>query len=201
MNLIIGIAGGSGSGKTTFANKLQAYFGPLSSILYQDNYYLDQSHKFDHDGGSVNFDHPNSIDFELFTKHVNRLKCDQNIELPHYDFATHKRLDKTTHFEAKRIIFLDGILLFSQDKLVESMDYKLFTDCPEDIRYKRRLKRDIEERGRTEEGVKTQFSKQVKPMHDQFVEPSKAVACDIINLHNFDDKLNEWINKINNFIK
>ena len=193
---LIGIAGGSGSGKTTFARLLNEHFNEHSDILYQDNYYKDQSHRFDHDGGAVNFDHPDSIDFELLYKHTKELKKNNPIDLPYYDFATHKRLKKTSKFEPKKVIFIDGILLFSQPNLLDIFDHKIYTDCDETTRFERRLKRDIEERGRTKDGVITQFKNQVKPMHDQFVEPSKEHACDIIHQENFDDKLAQWKQKI-----
>jgi uridine kinase len=196
MTILVGIAGGSGSGKTTFARKLNEHFADHSNILYQDNYYKDQSDQFDYDGGSVNFDHPDSIDFDLMIAHLNNLKNKESISLPYYDFATHKRLDKTTQYNARKIIFIDGILIFTQKEIINLLDYKLFTDCDEETRFERRLKRDIEERGRTKEGVIQQFQAQVKPMHDQFVEPSKKFACDIVQVDTFEQKLKEWQNKL-----
>lgn len=174
---IIGIAGGSGSGKTYFAETLAEKLGSEKSfVLYQDNYYRDQSAKFDFDGGSVNFDHPDAIDFELLSQHLAELKKGHSIQIPLYDFATHSRRDETIHQEPKKVVILDGILVLSQEILHPHYDYTVFVETPEDVRYERRLKRDIEERGRKEEGVYNQFHKQVKPMHDQFVEPSKKHA-------------------------
>ncbi len=175
--LIIGVAGGSGSGKTFFAETLAKKLGPEHSfVLYQDNYYIDQSNKFDHDGGSVNFDHPDAIDFDLLASHLDKLKRGFNIEIPIYDFATHKRLDQTIKQPHKSVVIVDGILILTQPKVRQYFDECIFVHTPEEIRFQRRLTRDVNERGRTPEGVKAQFQRQVKPMHDQFVEPSKEFA-------------------------
>lgn len=174
---LIAVCGGSGSGKTTFAKRLVERLGAnRCAILSQDRYYIDQSSNFKEDGGEVNFDHPNAIDFDLMAKHLNQLASGKAIDAPNYDFATHKRQKETTRFEAKPVIIVDGILVLSQEKIRDEVDASVFIDIPEAIRFERRLKRDIVERGRTREGVEKQFFKQVKPMHDQFVEPSKAFA-------------------------
>ncbi|MBD65387.1 MAG: uridine kinase [Halobacteriovoraceae bacterium] len=178
---IIAIAGGSGSGKTFLSKQLYKLLGDeKSAILYQDNYYIDQSDKFDYDGGSVNFDHPESIDFDLLAKHISLLKRSEQVDIPQYDFATHKRKSQTLSCAPKEIIIIEGILVLSSSKVRALVDESIFVDTPEDIRYQRRLKRDIAERGRTEEGVHKQFYSQVKPMHDQFVEPSKQYAHFVI---------------------
>ncbi len=194
---IVGVAGGSGSGKTTFAKRLRERLGESECcVLGQDSYYFDQSKKFDHDGGSVNFDHPDSIDFNLLAKHISELKKGSSVNVPIYDFATHSRSSEGDTLNPRRLIFVDGILIFSQPQVVEELDYKIYIDCPEDLRFERRLHRDVTERGRTKEGVRNQFYKQVKPMHDLFVEPSKDVACDIINVENFDDRVSQWHKKL-----
>lgn len=194
---IIGIAGGSGSGKTTFAQRLRERLGPDNSeVLGQDSYYIDQSHRFDHDGGSVNFDHPDSLEFSLMATHLKALKKGEEIEVPLYDFATHQRLKKTEKMSPKKIIFVDGILIFSRPEVLACLDHKIFIDCEEDLRFERRLNRDVKERGRTPGGVRNQFYSQVKPMHDQFVAPSKEFACDIVTVENFDNKVEEWTHKI-----
>lgn len=178
---IVGVAGGSGSGKTFFAEALAKKLGPaVACTIYQDNYYIDQSMNFDHDGGSVNFDHPNSLDFDLMAAHLEDLKNGFGIEVPIYEFATHRRLPQTTYQEVKKVIIVDGILILTQPKLRKLFDISVFVETPEEIRFSRRLKRDVLERGRTEEGVKAQFERQVKPMHDLFVEPSKLYA-DIVS--------------------
>lgn len=194
---IITIGGGSGSGKTTFARRLKDRLGDqVCQILSQDSYYHDQSHKFDHDGGSVNFDHPDAIEFELMAIHQKELKEDKIIEVPIYDFSTHKRLDETLKLCPCPIILVDGILVLSQENIRLESDILVYIDCEEDLRYQRRLKRDIEERGRTEEGVKAQFYGQVKPMHDQFVESSKHHADIVVTVETFDKELDKLIQKI-----
>jgi uridine kinase len=178
---IIGVAGGSGSGKTFFARELQKTLGDqLCTILYQDNYYIDQSHRFDGDGGSVNFDHPESLDFDLLAKSLAELKKGQPIKVPIYDFATHTRKAETLECHPKKIILIDGILILDSHVVRAQLDEAVFFDTPEELRFKRRLERDVHERGRTAEGVKKQFELQVRPMHNQFVEPSKIFAQTIV---------------------
>lgn len=178
---IIGVAGGSGSGKTYFARELQKILGDdLSAIVYQDNYYIDQSHRFDGDGGSVNFDHPESLDFDLLAKDLAKLKKGESIDVPIYDFATHTRKKETLKYQPKKIILVDGILILDSHVVRSQLDEAVFFDTPEELRYKRRLERDVQERGRSAEGVKKQFDKQVRPMHNQFVEPSKIFAQTIV---------------------
>lgn len=179
--LIIGIAGGSGSGKTYFANALKERLGAsLCEILYQDNFYIDQSHRFDFDGGSVNFDHPDSIDFKLLAEKIKILKSGQSVQIPNYDFATHKRLNLGLIIEPKPIILVDGILILHSDEVRPLFDESYYVQTTEELRFQRRLERDVRERGRTPEGVHKQFYSQVKIMHDEFVEPSKYKAKAII---------------------
>lgn len=174
--LILGVAGGSGSGKTFFAQALAKKLKDKAFVLYQDNYYIDQSHRFDYDGGSVNFDHPDALDFDLMAQHLKELKQGEDIRIPKYDFATHSRLRETIYQPWKKVVIVDGILILTQPKLIELFDESIFVETPEEIRFARRLNRDVVERGRTAEGVKAQFENQVKPMHDLFVEPSKEKA-------------------------
>lgn len=181
---IIGVAGGSGSGKTYFADALKKNLGAhRCEIIYQDSFYFDQSARFDFDGGSVNFDHPDSIDFRLLAERLRGLKNREAVEIPIYDFVTHSRLEKTINVEPRPIILVDGILIFHAAEVRELFDELIFFDTSEELRYSRRLDRDVHERGRTPEGVRNQFLKQVKPMHDTFVEPSKVYAnttvCDV----------------------
>lgn len=174
---ICGIAGGSGSGKSTLAKAIQKALPPdCVGILTQDSYYIDQSQRFDGDGGSVNFDHPNSLEFSLLEFHLQQLKKGLPVKVPTYDFSTHSRLKRTNNFKPSPIVLVDGTLLFSQPKLVQALDLRLFVDTPEKERLERRLRRDVQERGRTPDGVRKQFQNQVKPMHDRFIEGSKSQA-------------------------
>ncbi len=197
MPFILGVAGGSGSGKTYFAQSLQKILSPEScAIVYQDNFYFDQSQNFDFDGGSVNFDHPSSLDFVLLAEHIAQLKAGVKVEIPIYDFVTHSRKAETIPFEPKPVIIVDGILIFHADPVRVLFDDLIFFDTPEDLRFQRRLERDVKERGREPEGVRTQFLKQVKPMHDQFVEPSKTHARSVVKeIGQFDEILQLYCDK------
>lgn len=195
---IIGVAGGSGSGKTYFAQALQQTLGPHQcAVISQDNYYIDQSAKFDFDGGSVNFDHPDSLDFPLLASHLKLLRQNEPIQVPVYDFKTHRRTSQTLFIEPTEFILIDGILILSVPAVRSLFDESVFVDTSETLRFQRRLKRDIEERGRTREGVENQFYNQVKPMHDQFVEPSKTFASFILREDDsFPCKLKEFHNHL-----
>lgn len=186
---ILGVAGGSGSGKTHFAKALRKELGePQCELVYQDNFYIDQSSRFDHDGGSVNFDHPDSIDFTFLAHCLNELKMGSPTKIPTYDFVTHSRKSETILIYPKPVVIVDGILIFHSEKVRALFDDMVFFDTPEALRFSRRLERDVKERGRTAEGVRQQFMKQVKPMHDEFVEPSKIFAntlvCETIEFEN-----------------
>jgi uridine kinase len=194
---ILGVAGGSGSGKTYFAQELVRALGDHATIVYQDNFYIDQSHRFDHDGGSVNFDHPESLDLKLLARCLAELKTGASTKIPIYDFKTHSRAKEELHVEATSIVIVDGILIFHPDYLRAQFDEMIFFDTPEMIRYERRLERDVNERGRTPEGVKAQFLNQVKPMHDQFVDPSKVHAHTIVkDLGDYQDHFDAYIEKL-----
>ncbi len=201
-SFVVCIAGGSGSGKTTFAKKLQQKLGEENChILGQDSYYIDQSSRFDHDGGSVNFDHPDAIEFTLMAKHLRDLKNNQTIQVPIYDFATHSRKEKTQEIQPSKIVLVDGILILSQECLRDEFDLSLFISCSEETRFERRLKRDTVERGRTPEGVRKQFFNQVKPMHDEFVEPSMQYADIIVEQNEFELMLETIYNRLANQTK
>jgi uridine kinase len=175
--VIVGISGGSGSGKTTFARLLQESIGiERCSLVQQDSYYHDQGDRFDHDGGSVNFDHPDAIDFALISMHLAELKAGRSVSIPVYDFASHRRLETTRPVDACLLILVEGMLVLSQEAVREQLDLKVFIDAPEEVRLSRRLSRDAVDRGRDPVGVRRQFIEHVKPMHDLFVEPSKSYA-------------------------
>lgn len=195
---ILGVAGGSGSGKTYFARALVSRLGQhFCEVVCQDNFYIDQSARFDGDGGSVNFDHPDSIDFRLLAKCLKELKTGNETMIPEYDFATHKRKSSQTRIPPKPVILVDGILIFHDPSVREIFDDLVFFDTPEQIRYQRRLERDVKERGRTPEGVQRQFELQVKPMHDLFVEPSKTHARRVVNdLVEFTSALDAFTTKL-----
>lgn len=199
---IIGVAGGSGSGKTYFTRDLQKELGDENClVVYQDNYYIDQSKKFDGDGGSVNFDHPSSLDFQLLARDLRKLRNGQNVEIPIYDFVTHSRKRETLPTSPKRIILVDGILILHSEEVRAELDEAVFFDTPETLRFQRRLDRDVHERGRTPEGVRKQFELQVRPMHNQFVEPSKAFADTIVkDLGEYGDALTRFSARLNEYL-
>lgn len=174
---VVGVAGGSGSGKTYFACAVQKVLGEdRCAIVYQDSFYIDQSARFDFDGGSVNFDHPDSLDFDLLAQQLRNLKNGAGAAIPVYDFVTHSRRSESDLLEPRPVVLVDGTLIFHNPMVRELFDDLVFFDTPEDLRFQRRLQRDVRERGRTADGVRKQFYSQVKPMHDVFVEPSKQHA-------------------------
>ena len=179
--MIIGISGGTGSGKTTVANRiLESVSASEVVFIQQDSYYRNLKDLPLDYRGCANFDHPDAIDNDLLIDHIRKLKAGEMIELPLYDFRTNSRLDETQRVEPKPIVIVEGILIFVDPKLLEQMDIKVFVDTPDDIRFIRRLRRDVAERGRTVESVIEQYLATVRPMHQQFVEPSKREADVII---------------------
>jgi uridine kinase len=179
--MIIGICGGTGSGKTTVANKiLQSVSANEVAFIQQDSYYRDLDQMPLDYRQKVNFDHPDAIDNDLMVEHVRALKSGRAVDLPIYDFKNHVRRKETLRMEPKLITIIEGILIFAEKRLLEEMDIKVFVDTPDDIRFIRRLRRDIAERGRTADSVIEQYLATVRPMHMQFVEPSKRCADVII---------------------
>ncbi|WP_234570904.1 uridine kinase [Rhodohalobacter sp. 614A] len=179
--LIIGVAGGSGSGKTTVVSKIVKSIGRDNVLLMEhDSYYRDLSHLPLEKRKKQNFDHPSSLETELMIRHIDALRNGYKIEIPVYDFVAHTRSDQTVSVSPKRIILVDGILIFSEPKLRDKMDIKIFVDTDDDVRLLRRLRRDICERGRDLDGVLNQYEKFVRPMHLEFVEPSKRYSDIII---------------------
>ena len=179
--LVIGIAGGSGSGKTTVAQTILQRVGPdRISFLQHDAYYKDLSGLPLAQRIEVNFDHPNSLDSELLTQHIRDLRDGRPIEVPVYDFSHHSRTTKTYTVQARGVILVEGILIFAEPTLRELFDVKIYVDTDSDLRFIRRLQRDITERGRTTEAVIKQYLNTVRPMHLEFVETSKRYADVII---------------------
>ena len=178
---VIGICGGTGSGKTTITNRLSrelADSGVL--VLQQDHYYKDLSHLPLEERSQRNFDHPDALDTDLFIEHVKKLKDGKSIERPVYDFTQHRRVHETARLESQPAILVEGILIFENEALRNLMDIKIFVDTDADLRFIRRLVRDIRDRGRTLESVVEQYQRTVRPMHLEFVEPSKRYADIII---------------------
>jgi uridine kinase len=179
--IVIGIAGGSGSGKTTLAQIIRNRVG-MQRIAYlpHDAYYKDLSNLPPNQRVTINFDHPDSLETELLAQHIVTLKQFTPVDLPVYDFKNHTRTHETIHVEPKTIIMIEGILIFSDVALRKLLDVKIFVDTDSDIRFIRRLERDIAERGRTTESVIHQYLTTVRPMHLEFVEPSKRYADVIV---------------------
>lgn len=178
---VIGLAGGTGSGKTTVArNLLRRLELDWITILQQDAYYRDLADLAPAQRATRNFDHPNSIEIELFTAHLETLKKGRAVERPVYDFRQHVRTGETVRIEPRDVILVEGILLFHYPEVRELLDVKIYVDTPADIRLLRRIDRDIRERGRTLESVREQYVSTVRPMHEEFVEPSKRFADVII---------------------
>jgi uridine kinase len=179
--MIIGICGGTGSGKTTIARAIVGAVGAENVVLVeQDSYYrnladmpLDERHQ-------ANFDHPDSLDSDMLVNHILRLKQGLTVEMPLYDFKTHTRSDRIEMIEPKPVVIVEGILIFAEPRVLDLLDVRVFVDTPDDIRLMRRLKRDITERGRTFERTLEQYARTIRPMHFEFVEPSKRHADIII---------------------
>lgn len=179
-SMVVGIAGGTGSGKTTLADLILKSVGPEKiAYLAHDAYYRDQKHLPIEARAKVNYDHPDSLETELLIAQIRQLLSGQSIEMPVYDFTTHSRKTETVHIEPKPVILVEGILIFTERDLRDLFDMKIFVDTDPDIRFIRRLARDIEERGRTVHSVIEQYLNTVRPMHLEFVETSKRYA-DII---------------------
>lgn len=180
-SIIIGIAGGTGSGKSTFTNRLKEEFKEEVAVIYHDNYYRDQSDISFEDRKKTNYDHPDSIETELLVEHLKQLKEGHSIHCPVYDYSQHNRSDEVTTVEPKRVILLEGILVLADERLRDLIDIKVYVEADADERILRRVIRDVKERGRDIEGVVEQYLTTVKPMHYIYVEPTKSMADIIIN--------------------
>jgi uridine kinase len=180
---VIGVAGGSGSGKTTVVRRIVDSLGlGHVTLLQHDRYYRDRNDLRLEERAALNYDHPNSLETDLLVQHVRDLKGGKSIEVPAYDFTRHARLSERETFQPRRALIVEGILVFTDAALRELMDLKVFVDTDSDTRFIRRLQRDVAERGRTMESVIDQYLNTVRPMHLEFVEPSKRYADVIIPL-------------------
>jgi uridine kinase len=193
---IIGITGGTGSGKTTIVNEVINLFDASEiCLLSSDSYYKNNASLDFNQRDKLNYDIPEAIDFDLLNKHIDLLKQEININVPNYCFTTHLRLEKTTVVEPKKILIIEGILILTNKTLRDSINYSVFLDCPRDIRFQRRLERDIKERGRNYNDVINLFETRLDIMHSEFVEPHKKF-CDLILNTNENININPLINVI-----
>lgn len=178
---VIGIAGGTGSGKSTFTARIKAAFPNKVAVLYHDNYYKAHDNIPFEERKTINYDHPNSLETDLLIEHVKLLKNGKSVDAPTYDFTRHTRAKTTLHIEPKPILIIEGILTLQNAELVNLMDVKIFVEADADERILRRAIRDVKERGRDLEGVAEQYLQTVKPMHYLYVEPTKNAADIVIN--------------------
>lgn len=178
--MVIGIAGGTGSGKTTITKKLMQRFGGDVSVIYHDNYYKAHHDMSYEERAKLNYDHPDSFDTDLLIQAVKDLKAGRSVICPVYDYTIHDRSDKVIEVKPARVVIVEGILIFQSRELCRQMDIKIYVDTDADVRILRRIVRDVRDRGRSLESVVNQYLSTVKPMHEQFVEPSKRNADIII---------------------
>ena len=174
--MVIGIAGGTGSGKTTLTRKLKERFAQDVTVINHDNYYKSHSHMPFEERCKLNYDHPDAFDTQLFIEHLTALRQGQAVQCPTYDYSIHDRSDKTIELRPTRVIIVEGILIFENPDVRDLMDIKIFVDTDADVRILRRVMRDVKERGRSLDSVVSQYLTTVKPMHEAFVEPSKKYA-------------------------
>ena len=174
--LVIGIAGGTGSGKTTLMKNIINRFGDVVTVLSHDNYYRRHDELTYEERCKINYDEPAALETDLMAYHLDLLRRGESIECPVYDFSQHNRSDETITVKPERVIIVEGILIFENEPLRNLMDIKIFVDTDADVRLCRRIKRDVNKRGRTLESVLTQYQETVKPMHEKYVEPSKKFA-------------------------
>lgn len=180
-SIVIGIAGGTGSGKSTFTKKLKDAFGDDVAVLYHDNYYRDQRDMTMEERKKINYDHPDAMETELLVSHLKALKAGQTVECPTYDYTQYTRAEATVRVEPKKVILLEGILVLADERLRNLMDIKIYVEADADERILRRIIRDVKERGRDIEGVACQYLTTVKPMHYMYVDPTRSMADIVIN--------------------
>lgn len=199
--IVIGVAGGTGSGKTTLVNRLKEEFNNEVATISHDYYYKSNDHLPLEERKKLNYDHPNAFDTELMISHIKCLKNGESIDRPSYSFVEHTRTNETVHIMPAKVIIVEGILIFENKDLLNLMDIKIFVDTDADVRLIRRLLRDVKERGRDLDSVIKQYLTTVKPMHEEFVEPSKKNADVIIPEGGFNSvALSMIIDKIKTFL-
>lgn len=200
--LVIGIAGGTGSGKTTLTNQIAAQFVEQVTVIKHDNYYKAHDDMDYEERSRLNYDHPNAFDTELMIEHLKKLKNGGSIECPIYDYTIHNRSKDTIKIIPNKVIIVEGILIFENEELCDLMDIRIFVDTDADLRILRRIQRDVMERARSLESVINQYVTTVKPMHEQFVEPSKKHANVIVPEGGYNQAAMEMIqNHIKNHLK
>ena len=178
---IIGIAGGSGSGKSTFTNRLKNFFGENITVIYHDNYYRANDDLSMEERRKINYDHPQALETDLLVEHLEKLKAGKSIKCPVYDFTQHNRSDKTITIHPSRVIVVEGILIFQDERLRDAFDIKIFVEADADERILRRVVRDMDERGRELQDIIEHYLATVKPMHYLYVEPTRNVADIVLN--------------------
>lgn len=178
---IIGIAGGSGSGKSTFTNRLKGFFGDNITVIYHDNYYRANDDLSMEERRKINYDHPQALETDLLVEHLEALRQGESIECPVYDFTQHNRSDKHVTIHPSRVIVVEGILIFQDERLRDMFDIKIFVEADADERILRRVVRDMEERGRELQNIIEHYLATVKPMHYLYVEPTRNVADIVLN--------------------
>ena len=197
--MMIGIAGGSGSGKTTIARKIQERCTDVSITIFQlDHYYRDLAHLEPGQREKVNFDHPDALEMDLLASHIEQLASGNSIDRPTYEFASHTRSSKVAHLDQVDVFIVDGIFALYSPEIRKHLDCSIFVDVSDDVRFIRRLRRDVDERGRTNDGVIKQYLATVKPMHDQFVAPTKYQADLVVHWDHFNDRT---IDMLSNMIR
>ena len=195
--LMIGVAGGSGSGKTTIVKKLQEYCPDVSMLVFQlDHYYRDLAHLDPSEREHVNFDHPDSLEMDLVAKHVAALAQGEPLDRPTYEFASHTRSSKMVRLEPADVVLIDGIFALYSPEVRKHLHCGIYVDVSDDVRFIRRLKRDVMERGRTNESVIKQYLSTVKPMHDQFVAPTKLLADLVVYWDQYNERTLTLLSKI-----
>lgn len=179
--IIIGIAGGTGSGKFTFTNRLRDRFGDNITVIYHDNYYKRHDDIPFEERKKLNYDHPDALETDLLIEHIKRLRNGESVECPVYDYTVHNRSDKTVRIDPRKIILIEGILLLADPRLRSLLDIKIYVEADADERILRRILRDVKERGRDIDNIVEQYLTTVKPMHYLYVEPTRATADIVIN--------------------